>query len=365
MQQLPRKIRHIIRLPYRTLARRRLMPYGYRAIFRVVYGRWPNAEEKHTLAKSAQHWTPTNLASSFRAVLNLFDHQSHPTAFAVRIEAAAVQVVEYAGVKIAVDAGDPVIGHDIKQSFYEWHMVAFFRRILRPGMRMVDIGANIGLFSLLAAKLVGEEGRVYSIEPNGENVRLLLYSAAVNHFHNIQLLPTAVGAKMGYTLYQTHIGANGGLLGQANEMPDERAILQPTSQVVPLARLDDLVEGPVDVLKLDIEGAEGMAMAGALELIRRDRPIITSEASMEMLGRVSQMTLRDYLLITRDLGYRQFVIGRVDGQLTEATNLDHFLAAWPDVLHIEDFVFVPAEKMRLLDPPDGAALPQTAAESKS
>jgi FkbM family methyltransferase len=362
MQLLLRKIRHIIRMPYRTIARRRLMPYWYRMVFRLVFGRWPNADEKHQLAKSAQQWTPTTLASSFRAVLNLFDQQSHPTAFAVRITPADVQVVEYAGVKIAIDATDPVISHDIEHGFYEWHMIALFRRVLRPGMRMVDLGANIGLFSLLAAKLVGEEGRVYSIEPRGENVRLLLYSTAINHFNHIQLLPTAVGANVGYTLYQTHIGANGGLLGQANAMPDERVILQPTSQVVPMTRLDDLVEGPIDVLKLDIEGAEGMAMRGALELIRRDRPIITSEASMEMLGRVSQMTLRDYLLITRDLGYRQFVIGRTDGQLTEATDLDQFLTEWPDVLHIEDFVFVPAEKMSLLDTPEGAALPQAVTE---
>jgi hypothetical protein len=114
----------------------------------------------------------------------------------------------------------------------------------------------------------------------------------------------------------------------------------------------------VDVIKLDIEGAEGLALAGATNLVRTYRPIITSEASVEMLGRVSNMTLRDYLLFTRDQGYRQFVIHRKEGRLEdileEIEELDQFLSQWPGVLHIEDFVFVPLEKIDLL----GDLLPQ-------
>jgi hypothetical protein len=64
-----------------------------------------------------------------------------------------------------------------------------------------------------------------------------------------------------------------------------------------------------------------------------------------MLGRVSGITLRDYLLMTRNTGYRQFVISRIDGALQEVVDLDQFLNEWTDFYRIEDFAFVPAEAM--------------------
>jgi FkbM family methyltransferase len=348
MIRLPRYFRRAARLPYRRLARGFFVLLWYNIIFRLVFGRWPNQGERQVLAQSMIQRQPNTAASSFRAVLSLFDQKLYFTPFSVRLTAEDMRVVEYAGVKIAVDVTEPVIGHEIERATYEQHMVRFFQQVLRPGMTMVDIGANIGLFSLLAASLVGKEGRVYSIEARGENARLLLYSATLNHFDNIHLLPTAVGDSIGYTLYQTHIGANGALMTKGDGGFDGRAILHPTSQVVPMARLDTLIEERIDLLKLDIEGAEGMALCGAQELIRSHRPIITSEASMEMLDRVSRMSLRNYLLLTRNLGYRQFVIERVGGRLLEVSDLDQFLAAWPDPCHIEDFAFVPAEKLDAL-----------------
>jgi FkbM family methyltransferase len=280
----------------------------------------------------------------FRSVLNRFDLATHPTAFSVRMGASDVRVVEVAGVKIAIDRAEPSISRIIERGDYEAHMIRFFQRVLRPGMTLIDVGANIGLFSLLAAKAVGEKGRVYSIEPRGENARLLLHSADLNGFTNIHLLPTAVGESNAYSLYRTHIGGNGSLLTKPDAGFNVPSILHPTCQVVPLARLDDIISGPVDVIKLDIEGAEAMALRGAAKIIRTYRPLITSEASAEMLGRVSSITLRDYLLLTRNEGYRQFVIPRDGSALQAIDDLDQFLSEWTDFFRIEDFAFVPEEK---------------------
>ncbi len=192
---------------------------------------------------------------------------------------------------------------------------------------------------------LGRRGASDSIEPRGENARLLLYSATLNNFTNIHLLPTAVGDSNGYSLYRTHLGSNGSLLTKPDVDFEVPSILHPTCQVVPLARLDNLVTGPVDIIKIDIEGAEAMALRGASELIRAQRPLITSEASAEMLSRVSDITLRDYLLLTRNQGYRQFVIDRMGGPLHEVSDLSQFLNEWTDFHRIEDFAFVPEEKM--------------------
>lgn len=351
MTRLSRFSRRIVSLPYRRMARGGLVLLASPVVFRLVFGRWPNRDELQLLKNAVQQQQPTSFSSLCRTVLSIFDQKNYFTPFSVRLTAGDVHIVDYAGVKIAVDVAEPVISHEIRHNTYERHMVNFFQRVLRPGMKMIDIGANIGLFSLLAAKQVGPTGRVYSVEPRGENARLLLYSATLNRFDNIRLLPTAVGDNTGYTLYQSHIGANGALMTKPRDEDfGSQAILHPTSQVVPMARLDNLISGPIDLIKLDIEGAEGMALRGAMELIQSYRPMITSEASMEMLERVSNMALRDYLLLTRNLNYRQFVIERADGRLEEVQDLDNFLALWPDPCHILDFAFVPVEKMEMLAP---------------
>jgi FkbM family methyltransferase len=317
----------------------------HRIAFRTVFGRWPTGDEMRLLHEDAAQQRSIHMPTIFRTVLNRFDLATHPTAFSVRMGASDVRVVEVAGIQVAIDRAEPGIGRVIERGEYEPHMLAFFQRVLRPGMTMIDVGANIGLFSLLAARLVGESGRVFSIEPRGENARLLLYSAGLNHFTNIHLLPTAVGASNGYSLYRTHLGGNGSLLTKPDASYTVPSLLHPTCQVVPLARLDDIIEGPVDVIKLDIEGAEALALAGAVQLIRSHRPLITSEASAEMLGRVSEISLRDYLSLTRKQGYRQFIIKRSNGVLQEIGDLDQFLAEWKDFFRIEDFAFMPEERM--------------------
>src|SRR5690349_2025831 len=206
MMQLPRPVRHVIHHPYRTTARRLALPYWYRTLFRMLYGRWPTPAEQQTMIDSIYLLKPRQFPSHVRTILNIFNQVDYGSPFTVRLTADDVRVVEYAEVKIAIDVTEVEISREIGRGSYERHMVNFFQQVLRSGMTMVDIGANIGLFSLLGAKLVGETGKVYSIEARGENARLLLYSATLNNFRNIHLLPTAVGDETGYTLYQTHLG---------------------------------------------------------------------------------------------------------------------------------------------------------------
>ena len=206
---------------------------------------------------------------------------------------------------------------------------------LKPGMTFVDIGANVGFYSIIAGRVVGPEGRVLSFEPNSENCRLIMLSASRNHIDNLSLFPFALGDRTGQALFHTHIGSNGGLVGYESE-----ALLNPTVVVVPIARLDDLVKESVDLMKIDVEGAESLVAQGAAGLIRRYRPTVVSEFSLEMLRRVSGVDGLEYLRFWTEAGYS---ISRLDRETHAPVAIDdpaEYLKGYGEI-QLEDLVFSP------------------------
>ena len=99
---------------------------------------------------------------------------------------------------------------------------------------------------------------------------------------------------------------NGGLV-------DGEDLLSRPGTVVPTFRLDDLVDTPVGLLKIDVEGAEARVVGGARKLIERHRPVVTTELSEAMLDAVSGMTPTEYLDYFHSLGYSLAVIDRAGG----------------------------------------------------
>lgn len=138
------------------------------------------------------------------------------------------------------------------------------RRLLRPGMRAVDVGANIGYYLLLIESRIGPGGTVACFEPEPDNLRELERNVRANRLENVRLFPTAVGAEDGSVAMRTGInaavaGAEGGDFS------------------VPLVRLDTALDGPVDFVKIDVEGYEGQVLAGARRLLREHRPVLLVE----------------------------------------------------------------------------------------
>jgi FkbM family methyltransferase len=219
---------------------------------------------------------------------------------------------------------------------YEPHLFKLFSETLKPGMVFMDIGANIGFYSMLAASRVGEGGKVISFDPNTENCRLLMLSINKNGFNNVSLYPFALGGKSGYAMFSTHIGSNGGLI------PDtEDSLVNPNCVIVPITRLDDLIDEKVDLIKIDVEGAEGLVIEGAKKLIEKHRPIITSEFSLEMLPRVSGMSGKEYLGYFRDQDYATYICERQTQELVAIESVDAFVNGYGEVTRIEDLVFMP------------------------
>jgi FkbM family methyltransferase len=240
-------------------------------------------------------------------------------------------------VELLCDAADAAVTPGLRSGTYEPHLTAVFERHCRPGMTVVDVGANLGYFSLLAARLVGPTGRVVALEPNSENCRLLLSSLRLSGTTNVELLPVAADEAPGWAYYSTHVGSNGGLI-------DDGDLLTRPGVVVPTFRLDDLVDGPVGFLKMDVEGAEGRVVRGATRIIEQNRPIVTTELKEEMLQRVSGRSVADYLGYFSDLGYVPSLLDTRSGGETPYPSVAALLEDWDETDQLRDVLLLPSPR---------------------
>lgn len=145
-------------------------------------------------------------------------------------------------------------------------------KLLKPGMRVVDVGANIGYYLLLFEKYIGSEGKVICIEPSVENLPELKKNIEINRFVNVKLFDVAIGMDDGTT--GLRVGINSGVV----DLPDYgQAGKNQGAYQVPLRKLDSLVTDKIDFLKIDVEGYEGQVLKGAQEILNRDKPILFLE----------------------------------------------------------------------------------------
>lgn len=213
-----------------------------------------------------------------------------------------VRLPEFA---LYVRLDDWVIGARIAlRRSYEPHVARVFRALLRPAMSVLDLGANIGYYTMLAAAMVGPAGRVAAFEPGPANASLLAASVAANGFRTVTLFPCAVADAAGTVGLQLD-DSNGQLTA-----PEAAGVTR-----VQAVSLDGLLGPayPVDLIKIDIEGAEGLALAGMEGLVRARRPLIITEFSPTALSLVSRIAPEGYLGRLRALGYDLHVIDRQHG----------------------------------------------------
>ena len=143
------------------------------------------------------------------------------------------------------------------------------------------------------------------LEPNPENCRLLLLSIEKNGFGHVKLFPFALSNSIGSALFYHAHGSNGGIWAKRYDVLEK-----PNSYVVPTMRLDAVYREQIDFIKIDVEGAEYLALTGGEELITRFRPIIMSEFCLGMLEPVSGVSGSDFLHWIKNSGYRAYVLGR-------------------------------------------------------
>jgi FkbM family methyltransferase len=182
---------------------------------------------------------------------------------------------------------------DLVLDCYEPGVSACLRRLLRPGMLFCDVGANIGVFTLLAARQVGPQGRVFSFEPGPENFAVLTRNVEANLYANVVCVQKAVAQYNGTSrLFLSRFCGSHSLVGEPAEHTGQ-------SLDVETVRLDS-VPGleRIDVLKVDVEGAE----LEVLESLGSLRPQVILEYNAERLSRKG-LNLSTFQERIRALGY--------------------------------------------------------------
>ncbi len=188
---------------------------------------------------------------------------------------------------------------------YERELI-YLEKLLAPGSTFIDVGANMGIYTLVASRLVGEAGRVIAFEPSAQSFPLLRKNIALNGLTNVLALPEALSHEIGRTrLYHgpdpvsNSLGRGLSWDGDAEEVATETLdnVLHRTS----LMR--------VDAIKIDVEGAEELVLRGALKTLTRVRPIIVFEINP---GACSSLGLSPYgaMELLQSLGYNCFVVGQ-------------------------------------------------------
>jgi FkbM family methyltransferase len=148
---------------------------------------------------------------------------------------------------------------------------ACLERFLKPNDVFYDIGANVGFFAVIAARLVGPSGRVYAFEPFPESAAALRKNAALNGFTHLEVVESAVGAVSGKAkvMLGTWSGTNSVVFDHSNGGIE-----------VPVLAIDDFGpcrRAPPKFVMIDVEGAEIEVLKGMLKTLATSRPVVLCE----------------------------------------------------------------------------------------
>jgi len=149
---------------------------------------------------------------------------------------------------------------------YEQDKQDAIQLLLRPGMRVFDVGANAGFYTLAAARRIGSAGHVWAFEPYAENARNLLRHVELNALDNVTVVQAAVAARAEIT---------GFLIAKNNSMGSiggQSIYLVPTLSIDEFCRQQG-VDAP-HLMKIDVEGAELQVLEGARAILAQHRTVV-------------------------------------------------------------------------------------------
>jgi FkbM family methyltransferase len=204
------------------------------------------------------------------------------------------------GVVLALNPQDPVISGTLTLGIYEVKELEWVKSVLRPGMKVLDVGANIGVYTAIMAKCVGTQGQVHAFEPDPSNFACLSQTIALNGLTQATAYQKACGREPGKaTLYIA-----------PDNKGDHRLYRDSTERVgteVEVVALDGVFpEGTFDFIKIDIQGFEAHAFRGMEGILRRKREVMVfTEFWPEGLAMAGTSAV-EFLAFVRKLGFEVY-----------------------------------------------------------
>lgn len=191
-------------------------------------------------------------------------------------------IIEYKGVRISAPARDLSLIPGLVGGYYEATELEVFMALAAASRNIIDVGGNIGLYTVLGAKQLPAEGKVYTFEPIAENVAYIHKNLALNNLaERVHVEPLAVGKEDGELTIHMSKDNVGNHSAARNNVQDAMGSVQ-----VPRVSLDSYVASAsvasalgnqVDILKIDVEGYDGLVLEGAQGLIGRCNPTLFVE----------------------------------------------------------------------------------------
>ena len=212
----------------------------------------------------------------------------------------AIEIVNdvYVTVPDSVQLMTPYVLQEQKDWFED--EIKFLRTFVKPGMKILDIGANYGLYTLTMAKLVGDQGKIWSFEPTSATVACLRQSILHNGYNNIELVHAGLSDHIGKAKFYTNPNAE---LNSLSKDP----ILYDMGEQIQLLTLDQCMKifkwKDIDFIKLDAEGEENNILKKGKALLSATSPLIMfglthgDKVNISLINRFKSLGYKSYRLV--------------------------------------------------------------------
>lgn len=237
--------------------------------------------------------------------------------------------VEIEGNKIYLDENDSLFLSS--SMMHEKTIVNLVKNEIKKGDVVIDIGAHIGYYTVLFAKLVGPEGKVFAFEASPTNFEILKKNISVNGYKNVILNNKAVSDKNGkLTLYITGRTSTENFLFKPENFTNSSKIKQTVE--IDSITLDDYFQdfdGEINFLKMDISGAEPRVMKGMSSILNKNNSLKIQQEWWPNAIRTHGFEPDSHLKLLTEMGYKIYEIDGAKNKLNLAT-IEELMKKYPN-----------------------------------
>lgn len=180
--------------------------------------------------------------------------------------------------------------------------INLMKKLLKQGDNVVDVGAHIGLYTVLAAKIIGKKGKVFSFEPEKSNFSLLMKNITANSLGNVRAHRLALGKARGKVklfVDEENSGSSG----------LNRTKINQHSQMVTMETLDNLLKNQkINFIKIDVEGYEHFVLSGAKKILKKNNEIVIFSEFFPKKLKESGSSAENYFRFIFENGLKVFLI---------------------------------------------------------